>query len=224
MLNEPIQLTTAVIDLITSLLGFIFSFLLTKVNGDKKLKNKWIHFFISMSVGNFCGFLFHFFNWNQTVLKFLWIGLFLVMYDIAIMFLLIMVYDLKQDACPTKKQRIILIIITSLFYIASNIYTFIKEVDMRIFVIYAAIVVVAGIIIAIYLFVKEKRQSMAILSIVLIPQLFGGYFQITKSGYFKLIFEFNEDGIYHLCLLLTVVIIYFGARKDILIGVNKKQA
>jgi len=215
MLNEPIQLTTAIIDLITSIAGFIAIIFLYKVNGDNKLKKKWIHFFISLSIGNLCGFLFHFFVIDEFVLKFLWIGLFAIMFDIAAMFFLIMLYDLKGDIVPTKKQRIAFVTFSLMAYIITNVVTFSYKVDMRPFVIYAIIVVIPGIIIACYLYFKKKRTSMITLAIIVIPQLFGGYFQLTGSGYFKLIVEFNQDGIYHLCLLLTVIILYFGAKKDI---------
>ena len=118
-------------------------------------------------------------------------------------------YKVFKDKYPTPKQNIIFYIISLICYIASCIIGFFTINEIRVFVLYAAIIALPCFVLMFINDLKNKNKSSILIIIVIILQAIGLYFQITKTGYFKFVGEFNHDGIYHIGLLITVILLYF---------------
>lgn len=214
-LTTGAEFSSAIVDLLTTLVAIPLIILLAKTQGDAIRRKKWLHFLILMSVGNFIGFILHAFVHSELTVDLMWIVIYPIMACIEESLLLIALYDLTNGQKPTRKQKTILRSASIVVSIIAIIIGFFTVNEIRTIVIYAVLLDLPALLIFGYMAFKHKHKASQTLFTVFIPQLFGLYFQLTKSGSFHLIWDFNHDGIYHLCLLLSVVIIAISAMMDV---------
>jgi len=153
---------------------------------------------------------------KEILFDIIWIVLYPVMYGIVIAFVCVSLYTLTNKKHLTDKEFKIFLLITLVMNIISTIIGFVTVDEIRSFVVYAAITCLPCFFYHVYHAFKTKRKASIILTAVLFPQIFGFYFQITKTGTFTLFnIPFNHDAIYHLCLLVSVVMFYYAAVADL---------
>lgn len=219
MFKSGIEFNNSLIDLLTVLIILPLSLYLRKDSKSSPIKKLWYLFFLLLGIADFLGFIIHAFNISELLFDIIWVVLYPIAFLICLVFLCIALNMTKKDYADNIFLKRLLIIVTSILSIASTIVGFFTVDEIRIFVLYAGIVGFISLFIVLISGIKNKYKSTLILFTIIIPQLFGFYFQITKTGTFHFILDFDHDGIYHLCLLLSIVIIFVSA----LISINELE-
>ena len=214
LLKSGAEFTNAVIDLITGLILIPLIFILKNVKGDDKKKRKWLELLALLSLGDILGFLVHGFNFSELIFDILWIPLYAVMILIVLRFFFLAYFD-YYDKEIGKNVRIIIDIIALVDYVICVVNGFLTVSNIYPYLIFAVIPAVVGFLYYMIMLFKREYSPSIYMVVALVLQLVGFYFQITRRGYLKIIWEFNCDGIYHIFLLITVVILFIFGLSDI---------
>ncbi len=193
MLTSGYELSTA----ITNLLIFITSIIL--LFNIKNKSFKWFYYFIS--IDSFMGVIVHGIMMSNTVNNILWVILYLLF---CITFTLLL-----HIFCNVKLQKVLIIslitfiIIFGVFMLA--IYKDIKNLDIYVLLLYALVIVLMSL----YNIIKKKPINKYYI-VGIIVQLIG-----ALPIFFKLkIWYLDHNGICHLFTLITLIIFYFGIKKE----------
>lgn len=208
------ELTSACVDLATSVVAVPLIVVLCKTKGNDTLRQKWTHFLLLMAIANFIGFVTHAFVMSYTTNCIIWIGLFPLMFCIAESFATIALYKWTNGKYPTKKVKTVMRSASIAMCVVSVVIRFFTKTVIP-FVIYAVAVDLPALVLFALLATKRRDKACRVLFAVIPVQLFGLYFQLTRSGTFRCIWTFDYNGIYHLCLLVSVVLIALSAFADV---------
>lgn len=211
MFKTGIEFNNSLVDLLTVLVIIPLVMNLGKDYKSSPIKKLWFIFFILLGAGDFLGFIIHALNISELVVDIIWIVLYPIAFLICDVFLCIALNITNKDLADNKHLKYIILSITFILNVWATINGFFTVKEIRIFVVYAGIVGFTSLVIVLISGIKNRYKSTLILFTIMFPQLFGFYFQITKTGSFHLILDFDYDGIYHLCLLFSIIIIYISA-------------
>lgn len=212
-LTQGAEMTGAVTDLITALATLPILFFLRKFDRKKDRGIAlWRLLFALIGLTSLIGFVVHSVVWSVTVKRLIWVFLYAIIYLLARTFFLLCHACRESSPLPSRPVGRILDISMALAYLATVILLFTEINPIRIMVIYCIFPVVAGFVIVGIEAIREHRRYAVIMLSAVLPQLIGGVYQVTRSGAFTLVFTFDHNSIYHICLLFSVIIFYFAAK------------
>lgn len=207
-------LTTAFTDLAAAVIIVPAALLIKRKNGEEKLEKLWLRFFILLGAASFVGFAAHAWMWSSPVYRGIWTGLYGLLYAVVCAFLAVPMYMLFSDAGSSRGMRWVWLTAFAV-YITTLILLFLDVNPIRLMVAFAFAAVLPGFGMFAYLAVKRGSAAARIALCTLIPQLFGGVFQIVRKGSFTLIWTFDYNSIYHLCLIASILFFCAAAVKSL---------
>ena len=217
ILKTGAEFTTAVIDLAT---GFVLLVLTTaglyrKDWKEKKLGESWLCVLILLSVGNILGFIAHAFKWTETVFDVIWIFIYPFMYGIAVFFALHALIYVTKGRLPNVGIKCGMFLSAAVLCLISTVNGFFTVGDIRIFVIFAALIDLPSLLAICVCGIKRRWKSGLFVLLALLPQIVGLPFQILRKGSVTIFFELDHNGIYHLCLFVSVILLFLAAEADL---------
>ncbi len=217
ILKTGAEFATAVIDLATGLilLALTAAGLYGKDWREKKLGKSWLCVLIMLSFGNILGFAAHAFRWTETVFDVIWIFIYPFMYGVAVSFAVHALIYVTKGRLPGAGLKTAMYLSSAILCIVSTVTGFFTVGDIRIFVVYAALIDLPSLVAVCACGIKRRWKSGYFVLLALVPQLVGLPFQLLRKGSVRLIVELDHNGIYHLCLLVSVILFFFAARADI---------
>ena len=209
-------MTTAVTDLITGIAALFLTIRLCRIRGDcSVLKKYWILFFSLLGGASVLGFIAHAFLWTRTVYNIIWIFLYAVLFETAAVFLILSICSFYGTGRITKRLKLTVYSLTAALYFITAALPFFGINGIRIFVIYGMLLALPGFALFAADAVKNKDRGAMIFLLAFIPQIIGAVYQIMRKGEFRLIFVFDYNSIYHICLFVSVFIFFFSAKISI---------
>lgn len=211
-----VTMTCAATDLIVGLVLIPLTLALKKIKAaDEDEKKLWIKLMSVLSAVCLTGFIVHGIIWGKTAYGVIWVGLYAIMFIAVRNFLFVAVHKrYGENGISNNLSRLIDIVSVGL-YILMSVLCLIGINPIRIFTVYGILLIIPGFFLFAML-AKEKgdRCSKLILS-ALLPQLVGGAFILCRTDVFRFIVPMDHNCIYHLCLLFSVVIFYYAARRSL---------
>ncbi|MBR5767722.1 MAG: hypothetical protein IKX86_03485 [Clostridia bacterium] len=213
-MKQGAELTTAIVDLLTglALIPFII-ILLRKRRGP--LAEGWTRLLIALSAAHIGGFVAHAFLWTQPAYDIYWIFLYAAMF-----YLLACVADLAffkaGGAEAGKTAKTVLFFIICAAFAVTAVMNFFIEKDILIFLAAAALVGLPSLAVIGWAGAKAHDRGGVLVLVSLIPLLIGLPFMFLQTGEVMRPFgvPFDHNGVCHLCLLVTLVIVGFAALSD----------
>lgn len=210
-------MTCAATDLIVGLVLIPLIILLSKLEAnDEKEKRLWISFMKALSVVCIMGFIVHGIIWSKRLYGIIWVALYAAMIIAVRQFFFVGVHKHFGENGISDNLRIAIDIVSVALYILLSVLCLMSINPIRIFTIYGILLVVPGFL----LFARKEHKTGIegdrFLMIALAPQIFGAALILKRIPEFKFIVKLDHNCIYHLCLLFTVIIFYFAAKRSLL--------
>ncbi len=208
------ELTTAVVDLITGLALIPFIVILLKKHRGP-LTEKWTRLLAALSAAHIGGFIAHAFLWNQPAYDIYWIFLYAAMF-----FLLACVADLAFFKATGEKKgsaaKTAVFILLATMFVATAVSNFFIEKDILIFLVAAALVGLPSLAVIGWSGARSRTRGGVLVLVSLVPVIIGLPFMFLQTGELMKPFgiPFDHNGICHICLLISLVIIGFAALSD----------
>lgn len=191
MVKNVFEIYTAITNLIIFIVASVIFF---KIKNNRYFKL----FYLLIAIAGFMGVIIHGVAFSPSIIKLLWAILSFIFSLIINLLLIIFINNKKY----TIKHVILLSIVLYIIFFVESIL----KIDFLLtFIIYALIV----IIILFYLSFKNKMSKFIIIG--LIVQILGGIFQFYDNFH---IYYFDNNGIYHIALLVTIAMFYLDIKKD----------
>lgn len=212
-----VTMTCAATDLIVGLVLIPLSIFLSKVAADdEKEKELWINFMKALSVVCITGFIVHGIIWSPLMYSIIWVALYAAMFMAVRQFFFVGVYKHYGENGLSDKLRFAIDAVSVAMYIAMAVLSLMRINPIRIFTVYGAALIIPG-----FLFYARKEHKTGIkgdrfLIIALAPQLVGAALILKRIPEFKFIVTMDHNCIYHLCLLFTVIVFYYAAKRSLL--------
>lgn len=158
------------------------------------------------------GFIAHAFLWSDVVYNVIWIFLYALLFKTAEIFFMLAICTFFGPQKTSRRLTLFVQIPTFIVYAITAAMPFFKKNGIRIFVIYAVLLALPGFVFFAIDALKKHSKSSMIFMIAFVPQIIGAVYQLMRRGEFKLIFIFDYNSIYHICLFVTIFIFYFSAK------------
>ncbi|MBQ0125212.1 MAG: hypothetical protein KBS59_02685 [Clostridiales bacterium] len=204
--TAPPELITSLTDIINGIFSFFIIFWLYKKNAAKE----WKYLFITLTVSNLFGGVIHLFDFSALFDKIAWIILIFIMYVTAALFA---VCSVKLTGAMKQKTAFeIFGIATVLGYAMIIIDSISKDfkVDIKVYVVFAAICLIYSLVILIISYLREKSACKALFALSMIVQVPGGIVQAQRTLKFHFIWDLDYNTVYHLILAASVILIFIG--------------
>ena len=195
------------------LLPMILALCLQKTN-HRALRRRWNVFFAFLSAASIFGFIAHFCCRTPESFRTIWIILYPLMFEAVNAFVLLAVELVTHGARPSRRDSVILHLVALVACVAvlSIWFTYSNALDIRIFTGYALVVALPAFALIGIAAIREKRRCLQIILAALIPLLPAAYVQIKRETAIRLIWEFDHNGIAHLCIIASLFVLFFAAR------------
>ncbi len=213
------ELTGALTDLLMGIIIIPMIILLFKKQTDKKKqKRMWIYFFITLCISCFLGFTVHYFCENSNLIKrILWIPLLALLFEVFNCFYLVALSIFSDGDKPEKKDIITIHLISLTAYLVTQVLYYTYNLDIiRSFTVFDTVIALISFTLIIIKSCKKGHIGERILFCALLPMLPAGYFQIKRNTLVKMVWYFDHNGLTHLLVILSVLILFFAVIKRIL--------
>ncbi len=219
-----VTMTCAATDLIVGLVLIPLTLALKKINVvDEYEKKLWIKFMAVLSAVCLTGFIVHGIIWSDKAYGIIWVGLYAIMFIAVRNFFFVAVHKrFGEDGISDNLSRLIDIVSVAM-YILMSVLCLMGHNPIRIFTVYGILLIIPGFILFAMLAKEEGDRCSRLIISALIPQLIGGAFILCRTEVFKFIVPMDHNCIYHLCLLVSVVIFYYAARRSLEGEYNEEQ-
>ena len=213
-MKQGAELTTAFVDLITGIALIPFVVILLKKRGSG-LTRKWTRLLAALSAAHVGGFVAHAFLWPQPAYDVYWIFLYAGMY-LLLVFAADLAFFKAAGRSPGRATAIVFLCVMTAAYSATAVSNFFIEKDIVIFLFAAALVGLPSLAVIGWTGAGKRDVSGTLILVSLIPQLIGLPFMFAQTGVVFSPFgvPFDHNGVYHVCLLITLVIVSFAALRD----------
>lgn len=192
------EFTTAITNIFIMLIS-LYSFIKLR---KENISTYWKRFFFLLTIDGLLGFIIHGINLNQNIIDILWLFL-LIGFSLTINNLLF--FYLEKVIKVTKKHFIIL---TILIYLILFLEAIFKVEFLFTFMAYCII----SLLIVIFINLKYKKNIYILIGIIL--QFIGGAFIFDQNFLIKIIFYFDQNGIYHFFMMISCILFYLGCKKE----------
>lgn len=212
-----VTMTCAATDLIVGLVLIPFVILLSRIEAnDKKEKEIWINFMKALSVVCITGFIVHGIIWSPRMYSIIWVALYAAMFMAVRQFFFVGVYKHYGESGLSDKLQFAIDAVSVALYVVMAVMSLMRINPIRIFTVYGAALIIPGFLLFACREHKTGINGDRFLIIALAPQLFGAALILKRIPEFKLIVPMDHNCIYHLCLLFTVIVFYYAAKRSLL--------
>lgn len=202
--------STAVTDLINAavLLPLLFHMarVLPKEHPESRL---WKQLMGLIALASFLGFLLHIRPWTTAPLTGIWIVLYAVLLEALHRFLLLSIHTYTGGNYPPKRASFFLRAAEAVILGALIFILLLGRNPIRVFILCGIILAICSFYLCARLAIRGHRGS-RILMTALLPQIPGLALQLMRQVEFRL-WTLDFNGIYHLCILVSIVIFYLAA-------------
>ncbi len=214
-ITDPLEQTTAVTDLILGIMAVWAVFYLKKMNRFKPWKSLiWQWAFIFLALASLIGAVAHGFQMSEKVNYIMWQPLNLFLGMTIAFFVIGVIYDTWGEAA-SRRWMPIMIVIALLFFITKLVASLFIKYSFFIFIIYEA----AGTLFALgaYTLLSMKKQIRGgwLMTVGVLITILAAGVQSIKFIHFTLIWEFNNNGAFHLIQAVALFFLIFGLRADL---------
>lgn len=202
--------STAVTDLINAvvLLPLLLHMkrILPKDHPESRL---WKQLMGLIALASFLGFLLHIYPWTTVPLTGIWIVLYAVLLEALHRFLLLAIHTHSGGDRPQKRTALFLRAAEAVILGALIFILLLDRNPIRVFILCGIILAICAFYLCARLAIRGHRGSRILLT-ALLPQIPGLTLQLMRQGEIGL-WNLDFNGIYHLCLLVSIVIFYLAS-------------
>ena len=208
MFSNGCELSTALTNVLISISTF-FSFFKTSKSKNTVVNKLWGIFYILLFVDGILGFLIHGILFNEIIVNILWIIL-SFFFCLTVNTLLIIFMNKIKSRIEFKNNLLVISLLSLMIYIVLFIEIINNLEFLTTFIFYACIVLLLIFISCVYLVYKFKKKVNYCYLVGIIFQIIGGLLLIKSDFNVKIIYDFDNNGIYHLFMVLTILSFYIG--------------
>lgn len=212
-----VTMTNAMTDLIVGLVLIPLTIAIKRIDAkDEYEKKLWVKFMSVLIAVCLTGFIAHGFIWNETAYGFLWVGLYAIMFVAVRNFFFVAAHKHTNGEGIGRIWSIVIDAVSLALYILLSVLSLKHINPIRIFVVYGIFIIVpAFVLFGILVHRREDKASKLVLTAFL-PQVVGGVYMLCRVPEFKFIVPMDHNCIYHMCLLVSVIIFYYAAKRSLL--------
>lgn len=216
-LASGVTMTCAVTDLIVGLVLIPMAIALSRMDArDEHEKKLWIRLMTVLSAVCITGFIVHGIVWSQKVYNIIWLALYAIMFMAVRQFFFIAVYRHSGKDGLSEKLKKIIDIVSLALYVLLCVLTLFSLKTIRVFVVYGMALGLPGFYLFHKLIRRENDRASKLIMVALVPQIVGAIYMLCRVPVFHFIVQMDHNCIYHLCLLVSVFIFYYGARRSLI--------
>ncbi|NQU94671.1 MAG: hypothetical protein HQ549_00350 [Candidatus Omnitrophica bacterium] len=207
--NIPIEQTTAVTDAVLALVAAACLFYLRRTKQrDMQRTNIWSWFFGLVTFSSASGALLHGLKMSEALENILWQPLFLALGFVVVLFILGAIYDMLGRAAVRRMLPVMLAIGVA-FYAVNLLFprTFL------VFIIYEAITMTFVLIAYSWLALRKRLGGAGLIAIGVLFTIIAAIFQANKDIAARLIWKFDNNGIFHLIQIVGMLFLVVGLRE-----------
>lgn len=170
----------------------------------------WKKLMGAVALASFLGFALHIYPWEPVPLVCIWVVLYAVLLEALHAFLLLSISTASGGDRPRRKDTMLLRVIELVMLAALTVILLLRRNPIRVFILCGIALAAPAFFSFTRLALRGHRGSRILLA-SLLPQIPGLVLQLMRRGEIAL-WNLDFNGIYHLCLLVSIVIFYFAAR------------
>jgi hypothetical protein len=213
--NIPTEQTTAATDVVLAALAFVASLTLhhTSHKHDPKKSRIWEWAFGLLAIAAFFGAIAHGFKMTDRMNFILWqpinftLGLTMALIATGV------TYDLKESHLP----RTIMLVFLAAGIIFYTITLFVSG-SFIVFILYEAMVMLFALISYIALSIRKKRNGYSLMALGITVSIIAAGCQTIHSIGFRIFWEFDNNGLFHLIQMPGILLLLSGLRKGIVVS------
>ncbi len=205
----PTEQTTAITDLILSVLAMFIFF---AVNKAGRLKNPtktriWMWAFGMIAFAAFMGFLAHGFEMSERVNFILWQPLNLALGLAVAFFVIAVMYDLNGNKLQGWVSAVVITLGVFFYFI-----TIIFPGSFVVFVIYETLAMLIALVIYLLLALWKKFPGAWLMSTGILLSIIAGGIQASQAIHVRIFWEFDHNGVFHIVQMVALVVMFTGLR------------
>jgi len=212
--NIPTEQTTALTDAVLALVAAACLFYLRRIKQcDAQRTNIWAWFFGLLTFSSASGALLHGFKMPDALHNFMWQTLFLALGFVVVLFVLGAVYD-TLGRTAVRRILPVMLAIAVVFYAVNLLFpgTFL------VFILYEAIAMTFALIAYGRLALRKRLRGAGLMTIGVLLTIIAAVFQANKDITVRFIWQFDNNGIFHLIQIAGVLFLAVGLRSGLLSG------
>ena len=209
IIDSPTELTTAVTDFLLALFSMVVLLIVYSIghSRDPKKTRIWVWAFGLLTVASLFGAAAHGFKMSERMNFILWQPINLSLGLTIALFVAGVVYDLRKFSIPFA-LIIALLTIALVFYLI----TILVPGSFAIFIIYESVAMLFALTSYLILSFREKKKGYWFMSAGILVTMIAAAIQATGSINFKLVWEFDHNGIFHLVQIIGLFFLLTGLR------------
>ncbi len=216
LINDPLEQTTAVTDLVLGVAAIWAVLYIKKLNRFKPWKSTiWQWAFIFLALASLIGAVAHGFQMSEKVNYIMWQPLNLSLGLTIAFFVIGVIYDTWGETA-SRRWMPIMIIVAILFFVTKLVASLFIEYSFFIFIIYEAVGMLFALVAYAVLSARKRLRGGWIMTAGVMVTILAAAVQSMKFIHFTLIWEFNNNGAFHIIQLVGVFILIYGLRADLI--------
>jgi hypothetical protein len=212
LIDIPTEQTTAATDALVAIIAAAFAVMLS-IEGARSDPTKgriWSATLGLLAVAAVLGAIAHGFQMSVRMNELLWMPLNLVLGVTVAVFVAGAVYDLRAFSLPRLLVPILLAVGVAFFFV-----TVLIPGSFLVFVIYEAVAMLFALVVYVVLAARQKLRGAAMMAAGVLLSIVAAAVQATGAVRFKLIWEFDHNGAFHLIQMVGLVLLLIGLRTDL---------
>ncbi len=207
------ELTTAATDACLALLAlasatYLYHF--QRLNSWKILLWCWIMFLLAL--GSILGVFVHGFKLSSTIVNLLWYPLYLSLALAVALF----VTNATSDGWGLSASRRILPFVL----IAGCVFTIVAQLagNFLLFILYEGVAMLFALGVYLWLVILRKSPGASLITCGILLTIIAAIVQTIHSIVFTVIWQFNNNGLFHLIQMIGIVFLVVGVRRSVMLS------
>ena len=212
-IDIPTEQTTSVTDIILALLALGLALFIYSIGRNRDLKKTriWFWVFVLLSFASVLGAIAHGIKMPEQTNYYIWQPINLALGLTVALFIAGVVYDMRGFSLPRALLPIVLTI-GVLFYLMTVIFsgTFI------VFILYETVGMLFAFVSYLVLAIRRKLQGSLLMALAILITMIASGIQAIGTIHIRLIWEFDNNGLFHIIQMLGLVFFLLGLRSGFL--------
>ncbi len=212
-IDIPTEQTTSVTDIFLALLALGLAFFIYSIGHNRDLKKTriWFWVFVLLSFASVLGAIAHGIKMPEQVNYYIWQPINLALGLTVALFVAGVVYDMRGFSLPRALLPIVLII-GVLFYLITVIFsgTFI------VFILYETVGILFAFVTYLILAIRRKLRGSLLMALAILITMIASGIQAIGTIHIRLIWEFDNNGLFHIIQMIGLVFFLLGLRSGFL--------
>lgn len=211
IITDPFEQTTAVTDLILSIISIITAVGIHKLGKDIQPRKTriWVSIFVLLAIAAFFGAIAHGFAMSEKTNYILWQPLNLALGLSVSLFAAGALFDLRDGAIQ-KSIIPVLLMLGVVFYMI----TVLVPGSFLVFIIYESVVMLFALVAYIVMALKKKLFGAWWMVLGILITIIAAAIQAGGAISVQLIWQFDHNGIFHIVQMAGIFVIYIGLAKS----------